>query len=1566
MTDWYVLGLDRDPAPGDPIGVRTLAARAQAQADLVDGETQRLRSIAAGDGDLAMQGDFAAGFTGMLRELPAQLAKLGRGYHGCAAALSGYAGELEGAQTRAAAALRSGRDADDRFNGALAQIRSLVPPDRQALFQSGLSVNELAVETATLGLDEGLRAQIRSVAARARYADGDRDRARRLALEAAQLRGDAEARCDDGIRHALSDSGLKNKEWWQKAGDWFHDRFSSWDNFVETCKWVGLALGVVAMFISGPIGLALMAIALAANAVMFADTFAKAVQGKASWWDVGFAALALIPMGSGVMKFSTLWKQSAEFGAALLRGEGKALFVNGLRTFGGDIAQNARNMWTAFGHAREIAGGIHSMEDLSLFARAFKCRWIGRDPIDMATGEMVMQMTDLTLPGVLPLVLQRTYVSRYTVGGWFGRGWSSVLDQRLELDAQGICFASTEGVLLAFDRPTLGGTVRSARGPRYRLTHRVPGPDAAAGDPGRYVVEDPQSGRTLHFAPPPAELGDLPPGRAIVLPLTAIEDRNGNRIEFEYHPQDGGLALIRHGGGYVLDVDSRDGLVRGIRLRGASEAEDVTLIRYGYDATGRLTEIVNSSGRPLRFSYDQHDRMVRWEDRNGTWYQYTYDEQGRAVRTSGSAGCLDGVMRYDEDNRVTYETNSLGHTTSYHFNADWQMERVVDPLGGVTVQQWDAFNRLLAQTDPLGRTTRYRYDEADDLVEVTRPDGSAVHTEYDRLHWPVRIIAPDGATWLPEHDERGNLVAVTDPAGAVSRHAYDEHGRLTAVTDALGWTTQVHCDGAGLPAVVTDPLGNPTRYQRDGLGRVTALTDPLGNTTRFSWTVEGQLSGRTLPDGAAEHWTYDAEGNLVEHVDALGQTTRTEITHFDLPAARTTPDGARIAFAYDTELRLVAVTNPQGLVWRYDHDPAGNLVRETDFNGRALTYQYDAAGQLIGRVNGAGEQTRYFRDVVGNVVEQEAAGGTTRFAYDPAGRLIRATNPDTDLQFERDPLGRVLSESWDGRAVGSTYDAVGRRVERRTPSGAVSRWEFDVAGRPATLHAGGQAIRFAHDAAGREVERRLPSGLALAQQWDAASRRASLAVTVTDRPLLHRRYAYRADGYLAQLDDAATGTRSFALDAVGRVTAVTGVTGEDWTERYAYDPAGNITDAQWPVPAAPTTSDAQGGREYTGTLIRRAGNVRYSYDAQGRVTLRQQRMLSTKDRTWHYSWDAEDRLVAVTTPDGQRWRYRHDALGRRVAKLRLGDDGVGVVERVEFAWDGPVLAEQTVTDFWPGGPRSGPPGDEPTVDPAAGSRTTTWDWEPESFRPVAQTDRVPGDPFVPGDPSAVDAPQEWIDEQFYAIVTDLVGTPTELLDPGGDIAWRSWASLWGASTDAESLCPLRFPGQYADPETGLHYNVFRYYDPGTGAYGSDDPLRLAGGINPRLYVTDTRRFIDPLGLFACDVLAGADDELVRVGRWMSKDEHELMCSTKLVQEGAGGTTYVAYPADVMSYMSQARSGSRYVEFDVPLSSLAPAGKVGWAQIPGPNSLRARLAQLRGLPVPQFPQALNIDWLASKL
>jgi RHS repeat-associated protein len=239
-----------------------------------------------------------------------------------------------------------------------------------------------------------------------------------------------------------------------------------------------------------------------------------------------------------------------------------------------------------------------------------------------------------------------------------------------------------------------------------------------------------------------------------------------------------------------------------------------------------------------------------------------------------------------------------------------------------------------------------------------------------------------------------------------------------------------------------------------------------------------------------------------------------------------------------------------------------------------------------------------------------------------------------------------------------------------------------------------------------------------------------------------------------------------------------------------------------------------------------------------------------RPRHWRYRWDGFDRMIGLETPEGARWRYTYDAFGRRVGKLMLDAPDR---RRVDYVWQGQALAEA-----W----------HRRDADDGPSMRIERWHFEPDGVRPLAR-EAVVAD--------GRDLADATLDSEWLVIVADQIGTPTALFDTGGAQRWTCDATLWGRARTARDLlrarsedepasddqpsCALRFPGQWEDAESGLHYNLNRYYDPDTGQYLSPDPIGIDGGLRTHAYVSDPTRWFDPEGLADC----------VRFQRWRVGD-----------------------------------------------------------------------------------------------
>jgi RHS repeat-associated protein len=255
-------------------------------------------------------------------------------------------------------------------------------------------------------------------------------------------------------------------------------------------------------------------------------------------------------------------------------------------------------------------------------------------------------------------------------------------------------------------------------------------------------------------------------------------------------------------------------------------------------------------------------------------------------------------------------------------------------------------------------------------------------------------------------------------------------------------------------------------------------------------------------------------------------------------------------------------------------------------------------------------------------------------------------------------------------------------------------------------------------------------------------------------------------------------------------------------------------------------------------------DTRYRYDESGNLVERVQgkRSSSAQMRT-RLSWDAANQLVTASVERGtgdvvpvRTFTYAYDALGRRVAKT----DASG---STYFAWDDERLAIEV-----------------------CGNHRTTFFYKPGSFLPLAQ----------------------FHDDQLHHLHTDHLGTPLEASNDDGRITWKVTYRTWGSVVTeeiSEIRQPLRFQGQYFDEETGLHYNRYRYYDPGPGRFISQDPLGLPANSNLYRYADNPTGWIDPMGLAGS---GGAYMFELKTGeKYIGKGEEERFKASK---KGRGGGT----------------------------------------------------------------------------
>jgi RHS repeat-associated protein len=653
--------------------------------------------------------------------------------------------------------------------------------------------------------------------------------------------------------------------------------------------------------------------------------------------------------------------------------------------------------------------------------------------------------------------------------------------------------------------------------------------------------------------------------------------------------------------------------------------------------------------------------------------------------------------------------------------------------------------------------------------------------------------------------------------------------RKQALGDALARTfdttnQKATRDPASGDVLITDPVGRTVRCSFDERGFIGGIKGPLGRSYRLENDPTGQTVGLTTPSGLRVGMDHDSTGRVTRV--SYGARTLFDLEYDEVAAGLSRiryPDQTSVQFRYYDDHRFASITDRLGNPISFAYDDLGRLTTITDANGRGTafqyggwsrpdatvfpdghveSYEYDPDGRVRRIAAGADPYAEIARDDSGRPIEiRYGDGEVLRFAYDNQGRVVEALNPEIAVRYEYDDEGRLAKEDQAGQVVAYKYNPAGDLVGLTYPTGETVAIQLDEELRLGLIKDWeGGLHRYVYADQDRGYTHFFPNGVKAEVAQAETGQLVAISVRSSDptgRDGWRLEFEYDAEDRLRTFKNSDFGSKCYVYDAESQLLEVQSED-EDAHEFFAYDPAGNRT-----------SHNGMKAEFNSLNQLLNQGAIHCRYDTRGNLE-----DYDGPEGHWRFTYNRRNLLVRADSHAGHRVDFGYDAYGRRLWKT-------SGTKQVRYIWAGEHLVREVETD---------------------GAQTVTRDYlyEPGTHIPLAL--RING--------------------EVYCCHNDHLGTPIRLTNRLGRVAWSADYRAFGqAQIKTASISnALRFPGQYFDEETGLHYNRFRYYAPALGRYLSPDPVSFRAGLNFYVYVNnDPVNRTDPLGLWwkaAVSILAG--------------------------------------------------------------------------------------------------------------
>ncbi len=801
------------------------------------------------------------------------------------------------------------------------------------------------------------------------------------------------------------------------------------------------------------------------------------------------------------------------------------------------------------------------------------------------------------------------------------------------------------------------------------------------------------------------------------------------------------------------------------------------------------------SSSDTSYLYDDRFQVLKKTDANGIITEYTYDTQGNKLTTTEAATTTSERLTtktYTAENRVaTITTSSIANPG--------QNRR--------TTLDYDANGNLLTRTETgytnsstsLSKTTTYTYNSTGQVTTINGPL-TAVNDTVTLTYY---------ANESDQGDNRGQLYTVTNSLGHTTTYGnYNVHGQAETLTDANGVITTRSYTADGLLASSTTG-GVTTSYTYNNTDELVTITLPGNRVITYTYTANGHIESITDNGGSSITYSYDTEGHRIgeEVKDPTDALTR------------------YVDFEYNDAGKIQKVILPVGDERTSDYDTIGNLVETVNATGMQTTYGYDALNRLLTIIEPGNSTTSYTYDSHDNItLVTDAVNKVTTFTHDDFGRRLTRTAPDTGL-------------------TSYSYDLAGNLLTLTDAKDQTTGFEYDVLNRPTRQFYDDKDILFTYDLNPNGIGR---LSIITDEQGSRSFLYNSLGLLESETRILDSTsyttaYSWETTtGDLDTIEYPSGSTVSYTRGSDGTITAVS-LDGTTLINAITRLPFGPVKGAQL-AGTIPLTREYD-QRYNIATIQASLLDYTYTRDAEGHVKTISGVLAPTANiETTDYTYDTNNNRLTDTTGSTPT-TYIYDANGNITSdgSFTFTYDELNRIIQVEK--DSALIATY------------GYDSSNRRVVKTVGATTIHYHYDLNS-QLIAET-LVDGTLlreyiYLEGEPLALKEYQN--NPGIYYYINDHLGTPQQLIDASGVLVWQAAYLPFGeAQVVTESVGNnIRFPGQYYDSETGLHYNWHRFYDPTTGRYISADPIGLEGGLNLYSYANQNPvNFIDPEGLKTC-------------------------------------------------------------------------------------------------------------------